>query len=340
VSRFEQTQVENFITLAQLGFQTGSSWVKRQPPGSPKWKFEMKDRNSNSSAVPQGELRLKNTIRIGLSTATALFLSWSTVFAWSQAAPQDEQCGATQDQQTQQSESTDGPASQPDACAPSKPTTTVPTQAPAPNPAPAAQKAEDSEGKQTKRMFWIVPNFAAVDAHTQLPPLSGREKFVLATKDSVDYSSFVWTGLISAQSMALKSYPELHQGLKGYGRYYWRAFADQASGSFFTEAIVPALAHEDPRYYTLGQGGFFRRTAYALSRVFVTKTDSGGTRINTSELVGNGLEAGLANLYYPPEERSFSNTAQNWATQLEAAALNNVIREFWPDIHRKIFRQK
>jgi hypothetical protein len=293
----------------------------------------MKLRRSNSSVVAKGEARSKNSLRLGLITGAALFLTVSPVFAWGQAANPKEQSGSTQ-----QFASADIPASQPDADTQPKPPTAV--AAPVEDQAPAGQKADDSEGKQTKRMFWIVPNFAAVDAHTQLPPLSRREKFVLATRDSVDYSSFVWTGLISAQSMALKSYPELHQGLKGYGRYYWRAFADQASGSYFTEAIVPALTHEDPRYYTLGYGGFFHRAAYALSRVAITKTDSGGRHINTSELLGNGLEAGLANLYYPPEERSLSNTAKNWATQLEAACLNNVIREFWPDIRRKVFRQK
>jgi hypothetical protein len=185
-----------------------------------------------------------------------------------------------------------------------------------------------------------VPNFSAVSAHTEVPALSARDKFVLATKDSGDYSSFIWSGLQAAQSMALKSYPELHQGAAGYGRYYWRAFADQASGSFFTEAIVPALTHEDPRYYTLGYGGFFRRARYALSRVVITKTDSGLNTFNISEIAGNGMEAGLANLYYPPQERSLHNTAVNWATQLEAAGLNNLVREFWPDIRRKVLRQK
>src|SRR5258708_2006564 len=51
------------------------------------------------------------------------------------------------------------------------------------------EKKDDSQGKQTKRMFGVVPNFAAVSAHTQLPPLSTREKFSLAAHDSiVDYS--------------------------------------------------------------------------------------------------------------------------------------------------------
>lgn len=297
----------------------------------------MKHCSSSATFVPLGEQRLKNTFGLGLSTVAALFLSWSPVRAWSQTATSEEQCGLLQDQQAQQAGSSDSAASPPDSGPQSQSAAAVLTLAPV--AAPAFRKPENSEGKQTKRMFWIVPNFAAVDAHTRLPPLSVQEKYVLATKDSVDYSSFVWTGLIAAQSMALKSDPELHQGLKGYGRYYWRAFADQASGSFFTEAIVPALTHEDPRYYTRGYGGFFRRTAYALSRVVVTKADSGGARINTSELMGNALEAGLANLYYPPEERGLSNTTQNWATQLEAAALNNIIREFWPDIRRKVLRQ-
>jgi len=107
----------------------------------------------------------------------------------------------------------------------------------------ASQETDNSGGKQTKRMFWVVPNFAAVSADTQLPPLSVREKFALARQDSMDYSSFVWAGLQAGQSMALNSDPALGHGLAGYTRYYWRAFADQASGSFFTEAIVPALTH-------------------------------------------------------------------------------------------------
>jgi hypothetical protein len=41
-------------------------------------------------------------------------------------------------------------------------------------------------------------------------------------------------------------------------------------------------------FNTLGSGGFLRRTAYALSRVVLTKTDSGGTSFNFYEIVGNG----------------------------------------------------
>jgi hypothetical protein len=202
------------------------------------------------------------------------------------------------------------------------------------------EKKDNSPGQQTKRMFGVVPNFAAVSADTQLPSLSTREKFSLAAHDSVlDYSSFTWTGILAAQAMALNSDPELGSGVAGYGRYYWRTFTDGVSGTFFTEAIVPAITHEDPRYYTLGRGSFFHRTGYAISRSFVTKTDSGGTSFNWSEVAGNGFEAALANLYYPPQERGLSQTARNWGTQMESAVLNHLFQEYWPDIRRKLRRK-
>ena len=267
-------------------------------------------------------------MRKATTTSAILFLVFSPTLLRAQTKVRTEQ--AAQEARTGSAEvssSQSAGSAQPNS---QKPATT-----------PDDQKKEDnSEGKQTKRILGIVPNFAAVSANTQPPPLTVRGKFKLGTEDSVDYSAFVWTGIVAGQSMALKSYPELGNGAAGYGRYYWRAFVDQASGTFFTEAIVPSVTHEDPRYYTLGHGGFFRRTAYALSRVVITKTDSGGRTFNYSEIVGNAFEAGLSNAYYPPEERGFRKTAENWGTQLEAAALNNIAKEFWPDIRRHLLRQK
>lgn len=211
----------------------------------------------------------------------------------------------------------------------------------APGTLSTEQKAADgSQLKQTHRIFGVVPNFTAVDPNAQLPRLSTKEKFVVAMHDSMDYSSFVLVGILSAESLRTNSFPELGDGAAGFGRYYWRGFTDQVSGTFFTEAIVPMLTHEDPRYYTLGKGGFFRRTGYALSRVVVTKTDSGSNSFNISEIGGNALEAGLSNAYYPPEERGAVKTTENWATQTVVTGAANVLKEFWPDIRRDVLRQK
>jgi hypothetical protein len=219
-----------------------------------------------------------------------------------------------------------------------------------PNAQPQASRATTSpatspnenkdEGKQSKRILWIFPNYRAVSANTQLPPLSLKSKFWLATQDSFDYSSFISAGIVAGISQGNKSYPEFGQGAKGYGRYYWHAVSDQAVGNYLTEAIVPFATREDPRYYTLGQGGFFKRTGYAVSRLFITRTDASGRTFNFSEIVGNGAGAGISDTYYPSRERTWTKTGQKWLTQIALDGVFNVAKEFWPDINRYIFHGK
>ncbi len=204
----------------------------------------------------------------------------------------------------------------------------------------ASSLGSTAEVKQSKRILWIFPNYRAVSADTQLPPLSLKDKFWLATQDSFDYSSFVSAGMLAGVSQANKSYREFGQGAKGYGRYFWHAVADQAVGNYLTEAIVPAVTHEDPRYYTLGHGGFFKRTGYAVSRLLVTRTDSGHRTINLSEIVGNGAGAGISDLYYPSRERTWTKTGQKWVTQIALDGVFNIAKEFWPNINHAIFHGK
>jgi hypothetical protein len=197
----------------------------------------------------------------------------------------------------------------------------------------------DSQGKQSARILGVIPNYRAVSADAHLPPLSFGGKFKLASQDSFDYSSLLVAGFMAGISLARNQTPEFHQGAAGYGRYFWHAFADQAVGNYFTEFIVPYATHEDPRYYTLYHGGVIKRTGYAVSRLFITRTDSGGETFNFSEIVGNGAGAGISDLYYPRPERTWTKTGQKWASQVALDGVFNVMKEFWPDIRRRVFRK-
>lgn len=211
--------------------------------------------------------------------------------------------------------------------------------APAANPGNQPD-ASDQYGKQPKRILGIIPNYRAVSANTQLPPLSFKGAMWLATQDTFDYSSFLFVGGLAGIAMAGKSQPSFGQGAEGYGKYYWHSFADNGIENYMTEAIVPALTREDPRYYTLGKGGFVKRTGYAVSRLFITRTNSGGNTFNLSEVVGAGAAAGIGNAYYPPEYNPWVKTYQRWGTQVGLDGVFNVLKEFWPDIDRSIFHGK
>ncbi|RZU43681.1 hypothetical protein BDD14_5377 [Edaphobacter modestus] len=198
----------------------------------------------------------------------------------------------------------------------------------------------DEQIPQTKRILGIIPNFRAVSANQVLPPQSAKEKFITASEDSFDYSALLLPAALAGYSMATKATPEFHQGAAGYGRYFWHTYADQSIENYAVEFIVPALTHEDIRYYTLGKGGFFKRTGYAFSRVVITRSDAGTATFNSGEVIGAGAAAGISNLYYPASERTFGNTAQKWGINVGVDAATFVFKEFWPDINHALFRTK
>jgi hypothetical protein len=199
---------------------------------------------------------------------------------------------------------------------------------------------EDQQGKQPKRILGIIPNYRAVSANTHLPPLSFKQKFWLATEDTFDYSDFLFVGGLAGISMAEKSQPSFGQGGAGYGRYYWHIFVDGAIENYMTEAIVPSVTKEDPRYYTLGKGGFIKRSGYAVSRLFITRTDTGKNTFNISEIAGAGAAAGIGNGYYPAQSNPWVKTYQRWGTQVGLDGVFNVLKEFWPDINQAVFHGK
>ncbi|WP_263358603.1 hypothetical protein [Acidicapsa ligni] len=196
------------------------------------------------------------------------------------------------------------------------------------------------QGEQTKRILYIVPNFHSVSADKQLPPESRLDKLKDATFDSFDYSSVIFAAGVAGASQAGKSYPEFHQGAAGYGRYFWHAFVDQTSENYFVEGFMPILFREDTRYYTLEHGRPLKRAYYAFSRMWTTRTDSGTPTPNFAEIVGAGAAAGIANLYYPEPQRTWTKTGQRWVTNIGFDSTTLVFKEFWPDLNRKIFHQR
>src|ERR1700733_7620228 len=149
---------------------------------------------------------------------------------------------------------------------------------------PIQQNPVPPRDPQTKRILGLIPNFRSVSTDEKLPPMTVKEKFLTATDDSFDYSSIFIPAALAGFSMARKATPEFGQGAVGYGRYLWHSAVDQTSENYMVEFILPSLTHEDNRYYTLGRGGFFKRTGYALSRAVITRSDSGHDTFNISEV--------------------------------------------------------
>ena len=189
-----------------------------------------------------------------------------------------------------------------------------------------------------KRAFGVIPNNRTTEASLPFESISKRRKMTIAAKDSFALPIYLNTSLFATLYQFEDQNPSFGQGVAGYAKRLTASFGDQMTGNMMSEGVMPSLLHEDPRYFRIGEGGKWFRTGYALTRIFVTHTDSGSSRFNFSEVLGNSAAVALSNAWYP-DTRTASENLEKLAMQLGTDAFSNVLKEFWPDVKRH-FQQR
>jgi hypothetical protein len=200
-------------------------------------------------------------------------------------------------------------------------------------------KLERETGTINDRIFEVLPNYGTVETAKSVPPLSAKQKFQLATASVFDWGAYPFNGALAAIDQAKDDPKSWGQGWAAYGKRFGSSFADNSIGTYMTAAIFPSLLHEDPRYYQMGKGGFTRRAYHGLNRLFVTRNDKGQDQFNYSESIGNAVAAALSNVYHAPEDRTASRNAVTFVFLIIYDGLNNELKEFWPDIRRKVLHK-
>jgi len=211
-------------------------------------------------------------------------------------------------------------------------------------------------GTSNDRLFYTLPNFLTLQNKGYLPPLSTKDKFKVVALGTFDYFQYPWWGILSAISQAGNGDAAYGQGWVGYAKRYGTQAADSTIENFMVGAVFPSILHQDPRFYYSGQGSFGRRTGYAVSRIFVTRSDSGKKQFNYSEIVGSATAAAISTYTYHPKstylstptnphlfissDRTLSNTIDVWGTQVALDTITLVVKEFWPDVHRKLSHKR
>jgi hypothetical protein len=200
------------------------------------------------------------------------------------------------------------------------------------------EKAETvAPATSNDRLFFALPNFLTLETADRVPPLTTKQKFAVVTRSSFDYIQVPWYAFLAGVSQAENSEPGYGQGAAGYGKRFGAAAADGTIENYWTSAILPSVFHQDPRFYQLGTGGFWHRTFYAVSRIVVTRSDSGSSQFNVSEVFGSAIAASISTYsYHPHADKTLSNTASVWGSQIAYDTATIVLKEFWPDIRRKL----
>jgi hypothetical protein len=185
-----------------------------------------------------------------------------------------------------------------------------------------------------KHIFGVIPNNRTWPSLADYKPLTTGEKFKLAQEDSFDRGTVLLAAALAGEGQLTNANPSYAQGGKGYARYFGASYGNLVIGNYMTEAIYPALLHQDPRYFRRGVGSTWSRLGYSMGQIFWTHTDSDRTQFNYSEILGNSTAVAISNAYYAAN-RSALDSGTKLGIQLGVDMASNVLKEFWPDVSRK-----
>jgi hypothetical protein len=194
------------------------------------------------------------------------------------------------------------------------------------------------EEQEKQRMLGVVPMFNVQSNHNAAP-LSSKQKFQLFFRGSTDWYQFAITGIDGEISLLGQEYPSYGEGVEGFAKYWGAAYADTFDGNFWGNAVLPSWWHEDPRYFRMGEGNFFKRAGYSALTTIWCKRDSGKWGPNYANVTGNFIGGAISNIYYPANDRGVELTFARGASVTYEGIVGAEIAEFWPDIAQHFIKK-
>jgi hypothetical protein len=196
---------------------------------------------------------------------------------------------------------------------------------------------EQIKQQEKQKLLAVIPNFYT--SYVANPaPMNTKQKFELAWKAVIDPSSFVIAGIIAGGQQANNSVPGYGQGAAGYANRFGAAYGDFVVGTYISNAILPSIFKQDPRYFYKGTGTTKSRIAWALKRSVMARGDNGHWEPDYSGILGSLAAGGISNLYYPEGSRhGFETTLTNTLIGIATGAGVNILQEFvFPKITPKL----
>lgn len=198
-------------------------------------------------------------------------------------------------------------------------------------PPPQVTQVERRPGMA--QSWWLV-----APSNAPFRSLSPREKFGSFVHHAYSPYTFAGAAYDATWAQVLGDPSEYGGGMQGWGKRLGAAVACTETRSFFSTFLFPTLMHQDPRYFAMYDGPVVKRGFHALSRVLVTRDDSGNNVFNSSGLLGIAFTESLSMAWTPEGRRSSGETFTRMLGAMQGDATSYLLREFTPDFLR-IFKR-
>jgi Carboxypeptidase regulatory-like domain len=195
-----------------------------------------------------------------------------------------------------------------------------------PSQAEVARYQLQHEEKQL--VLGFVPNYL-VTYYPHTAPLTAGQKFQLTFKTVFNpFTLGLTTAFVGGEQVA-GMYGGYGTEEKSFTKRFGAAYATLGVGAFMSDALLPSLLHQDPRFYYKADGSVGSRLLYAITRSVICKGDNGHWQPDYSSVLGHLAAGGVANLYLPQQNRNgWGTTLENGMIGIGFDAVANILQEF------------
>jgi hypothetical protein len=196
--------------------------------------------------------------------------------------------------------------------------------------------AEMPPGKLESSIF--VSLFMSGKTQDQFKPLTAKERLKIYSEDLISPFHLFLAG-VSAGITQLQNTPkEWGQGGEGYGIRFANYYGSATVASML-QMGGEDLLHEDNFYYGSGERGVWRRLKYAVKSSVLARGSDGTQHFSISQVGSTAGAAFISRVWQPRSSDSAGDGAVSFGIAMATNAGVNVVREFLPDVTRRVFRR-
>ena len=186
---------------------------------------------------------------------------------------------------------------------------------------------EQIRAEEKQRVLGVLPNFYS-SYIWNAAPLTKQQKFGLGVRSVIDPTEFLGAAVVAGAQYEAGTYAGYGYEAPGYAKRFAAAYGDGAISRMIGSVILPAVLHQDPRYFYKGSGTRKSRMLYAIERAVITRGDNGKPEPNYSHIGGAFLGGAISNAYKPAPDRGIGLSLSNGLIDTAGNAVQNLIREF------------
>jgi Carboxypeptidase regulatory-like domain len=182
--------------------------------------------------------------------------------------------------------------------------------------------------EEKQLVLGFIPNYL-VTYYPRTAPLTARQKFQLTFKSVFNPFTLGLTTAFVGAEQATGMYSGYGTEEKSFVKRFGAAYATLGVGAFMSDALLPSILKQDPRFYYKGSGSVRSRLLYAITRSVICKGNNGHWQPDYSSILGHLAAGGISNLYLPQQNRNgWGTTLENGMIGIGFDAIANIFQEF------------